>query len=592
MNNNKSFLRLGWLVALAIVVASCSPAATVAPTQAPAPTNAPANTQAPAPTTAPANTQAPAPTTAPANTQAPAPTTAPTVVSTQVEVTPAGKKILHVAYSAEIDVLNPFTSQNLTDPEVTMMEGLIISNDKNEYIPVLAKEIPSYANGGAVKRPDGKIDMTWHLQQGVKWHDGVEFTSEDVCFTWNYIVAEPQVYNQDQYLNIDSCKAVDKYTVLFTWKTPYAPYNTLFEAMMPAHLFKGMKAADISSNQAFNRSPIGTGPFKFAEWKPGEYIRVVKNPDYWRGPVLLDEIIFSFIPDNNTRLASMQSKQFDLGLGFAANQVPDLKAIDGYTADLIHGNSFVEFGTSIKSPKGKLLFTDPNVRKAMYYAIDRKSIATDLLQGAVTVATTQISPDSPYYNGNTTIYNLDLEKAKSLLDAAGWKVGSDGIRVKNGTRFSFTILNRAGRTDRIAVAQVIQAELKEVGIEVLMDTKESAAWTGQWRTGNWEAIVGGWFMTADPSITNLYSCKGANNMTGYCDPKLDAVMNQADQALDVKDRKPLMDQVQATLADDAPDLPIYFSVQPYSVSNKMVNFKGSGTNLGSFWNSYEWDLKP
>ena len=158
MNKNRSALLMGWLVVFTLLVASCAPA-TAAPTQAPANTQAPADTQAPANTQAPADTQAPA-----ANT--------PTVVATQLEVTPAGKKILHVAYSAEIDVLNAFTSQNLTDPEITMIEGLIVSNDKNQYIPVLAKDIPTYANGGAVKRDDGKVDMTWHLREGVLWQDG------------------------------------------------------------------------------------------------------------------------------------------------------------------------------------------------------------------------------------------------------------------------------------------------------------------------------------------------------------------------------------------------------------------------------------
>jgi peptide/nickel transport system substrate-binding protein len=582
------WLNVMWLLVLvAMVVSACAPAATPTASQ---PTQAPAPTQPPAPTQAPAATKPPAPTQAPAATQPPAATKAP--VAATLEVTAQGKKILHVAYSAEIDVLNAFTSQNLTDPEVAMIEGLIMSNDKNQYIPVLAKEIPTYENGGAVKRPDGKVDMTWHLQEGVKWQDGVEFTSKDVCFTWNYIVGEPQVYNQDQYLNIESCKEVDKYTVLFTWKNSYAPYNTLFEALLPEHLLGKMTPTEITNNEAYNRSPLGTGPFKFAEWKSGEYIRVVKNPDYWRGPQypMLDEIVFNFIPDNNTRLNAMKSKEDDLGIGFQANQVKDLKAIDGYSVSLVNSNAFTQFGTSIKSEKGKLLFSDPNVRKAMYYAIDRESIAKDLMEGTVTVATTQIAPFSPYYNPNTTVYNFDPEKSKQMLDAAGWKVGSDGIRVKNGQRFSFTLLNRAGRNDRIAIAQVIQAQLKDVGIEVLMDTKESAAWTGQWRTGNWEAIVGGWFMTADPSVTNLYSCKGANNMTGYCNPKADDAMNAADQALDFKDRKPLMDQVQALLADGAPDLPIYFNVLPISYSNKLQNFKGSGTNLGSFWNSYEWDL--
>jgi peptide/nickel transport system substrate-binding protein len=212
------------------------------------------------------------------------------------------------------------------------------------------------------------------------------------------------------------------------------------------------------------------------------------------------------------------------------------------------------------------------------------------MEGTVTLANTPINPLSPYYNPDTTVYNYDPEKAKQMLDAAGWTVGSDGIRAKDGQRFSFTILNRAGRNDRIAIAQVIQAELKEVGIEVNMETKESAAWTEQWRSGNWEAIVGGWFLTADPSVTNLYACEGGNNMTGYCDSALDEIMKAADQALDFKERKPLMDQVQAKLADDAPDLPIYFNVLPVSFSKNLVNFKGSGTNLGSFWNCYEWDL--
>jgi peptide/nickel transport system substrate-binding protein len=226
----------------------------------------------------------------------------------------------------------------------------------------------------------------------------------------------------------------------------------------------------------------------------------------------------------------------------------------------------------------------------MYYAIDREAIATDLMEGTVTLANTPINPLSPYYNPNTVVYNYDPAKAKELLDAAGWVPGSDGIRTKDGERFSFTMLNRAGRNDRIAIAQVIQAQLKEVGIDVQMETKESAAWTEQWRSGQWEAMVSGWFLTADPSITNLYACDGANNMTGYCDEKLDEAMKASDEALDFNERKPLMDTAQEILMEDAHDLPIYFNVLPISFSKALINFKGSGTNLGSFWNCYEWDL--
>ncbi len=581
MKTNKLIIILWALTVFAMLLSACAPAATPA---------APAKTEAPAP----AQTEAPAPakTEAPVATEAPAATEA--LAATQ-EVPPQGKKILRVAYSAEIDILNALTSQNLTDIEVTMVEGLIISNDKNQYIPVLAKEIPTYENGGVVKRDDGKIDMTWHLQQGVKWHDGVEFTSKDVCFTWKFIVSEgSEVYNRDEYLNIEDCKEVDPYTVVFTWKVPYAPYNTLFEAILPEHVLGKLSTADILTYDAYNRSPLGTGPFKFAEWKAGEYVRVVKNPDYWRGPDMpkLDEIVFTFIPDNNTRLNAMKSKEYDLGIGFQPNQVKDLKAIDGYDVSLIDSNAFIHFGTSIKSENGKKLFSDAKVRQALYYAIDRQAIANDLMEGTVTLADTPINPLSPYYNKDAPVYNYDPEKAKQLLDEAGWKPGADGIREKDGVRFSFVMLNRAGRNDRIAIAQVIQALLKEVGVDVQMETKESAAWTEQWRSGNWEGMVGGWFLTADPSVTNLYACEGGNNMTGFCDPKLDEVLTASDQALDFKDRKPLIDQAQVILAEDAFDLPIYFNVIPISFAKTLQNFKGSGTNLGSFWNCYEWDLTP
>jgi len=571
MKANKLIIFVWMMTVIAMLATACAPATTPA---APAATEAPAVTEAPAATEAPAQTEAPAAT---------------------LEITPEGKKILRVAYTAEIDILNALTSQNLTDIEVTMVEGLIISNDKNQYIPVLAKEIPTYENGGIVKRDDGKIDMTWHLQEGVKWHDGVEFTSKDVCFTWKFIVSEgSEVYNRDEYLNIEDCQAPDPYTVVFTWKVPFAPYATLFEAILPEHVLGNLTTAEILTYDAYNRSPLGTGPFMFAEWKSGEYVRVVKNPNYWRGPEYpkLDEIIFTFIPDNNTRLNAMKSKEYDLGLGFQANQVKDLRTIDGYDVSLVDSNAFIHFGTSIKSENGKKLFDDVKVRQAIYYAIDRPAIANDLMEGTVTLADTPINPLSPYYNKDAKVYNYDPELSKKLLAEAGWTPGADGILEKNGTRFSFTILNRAGRNDRIAIAQVIQAMLKEVGIEVLMETKESAAWTEQWRTGNWDATVGGWFLTADPSVTNLYACDGANNMTGYCDPTLDEVMKASDQALDFNERKPLMDQVQAILAEDAFDLPLYFNVLPISYSKALVNFKGSGTNLGSFWNCYEWDLVP
>ena len=562
------------VVLLSMVMVSCSPAATPAPVE---PTTAPASEQ---PTSAPAAVE---PTAAPAVEQ---PTAAP------ADTTPE-KKILRVAYTREIDVLNAFTSQNLCDIEFTMVEGLIQNNEKGEVIPVLAKEIPTFGNGGIVDNKDGTYDMTWNLQQNVKWHDGEPFTSKDVCFTWKFVSSpDSETYNSDDYRGIVDCKTPDDNTAVFTWDGIYANYANLFEAILPEHLLGNLTTAEIVQNEQYNRSPIGTGPYKFSEWKSGEYIRVVKNDNYWRGSDYpkMDEIVFSFIPDDNTRLNALKTGQYDIG-EILPLQVKDMEGNPNGKVDLIDSNVFLHLDLNVNSDRTKMLFGDVNVRKAIYHAIDRQAIAEQLMEGTVTVVNSPLNPNSVWANKDVVNYNYDVALAKQMLADAGWVPGSDGILTKDGQRFSFTMLNRAGKQDRIAIAQVIQAQLKDVGIEVQFETLESAAWTNQWRTGVWDAMVSGWFLSADPSITAIYSCGGSNNYTGFCDPKLDEVMDASDKEVDFAKRKPQNDEAQAILAEDAFTLPIYAQVTPMYVSNNLVNFKGSGTNFGSFWNVFEWDLK-
>ena len=506
-----------------------------------------------------------------------------------------GRRILRIAYPREIDVLNPLTSQNLVDIEFSMMEGLVTTDDHNSYAPVLAKEIPTEANGLVVVRDDGAVAVTWPLHSGVRWHDGVPFTSADVCFTWRFVSSPgSQTYNRDQYLGIKSCDTPNDTTVVFTWDGLYGYYDGLFEAVLPEHVFRGMSTDQIVNDADFNRgrTTIGTGPFKFAEWKSGEYIRVVRNDDYWRGPAYprIDEIVWSFIPDDNTRLNALKSGDYHWSQ-IQAVQVKDVMHLPGYQVHLISSNSVMHLDLNVKTARGRLLFGDPNVRRAIFHAIDRRAIADQLMEGTVTLADTPINPTSPYHDGAVQGYAFDPDLARRMLDASGWRTGPDGVRAKNGQRFSFTLLNRAGTADRTAIGQVIQAQLRDVGIDVRFETLESAAWTQRWRTSTWEAVVSAWFLSADPSLTSLYQCDGPNNMTGMCDPALDSVMEASDRHLDFAGRKPLLDEVQERLHDDAFTLPIYYNVVPEVVSDAVGNYRGSGTNFGSFWNLWEWTLR-
>lgn len=505
-----------------------------------------------------------------------------------------GRKILRVAYEREVDVLNAFTSQMLVDIHFSMVEGLITTDENNTYVPVLAREIPSEENGLIVANDDGTIDMTWRLREGVRWHDGEPFTSEDVCFTWRFVTSEnSQTYNRDWYLGIEECLMQDDHTVVFTWSGRFGYFAGIFEAILPEHVLGHMTTEEIVNYTPYNRGDelVGTGPFRFAEWRSGEYIRVVRNDDYWRGSdsPSLDEIVWSFVPDSNTRLNAMKAGQYHYAR-LEPTHVREVQELQGYAASLISSNTFMHFDLSLNSDRARALFSDRSVRRALFHAIDREAIATQLMEGTVRVANTPINPTSPYHNAGVTASEYDPDLAARMLDEAGWVPGADGIRVKDGRRFSFTMLNRAGTADRTAIAQVIQAQLKAIGVEVDFQTLESAAWTQTWRSFDWEAIVSAWFLPADPSFTGLYSCGGPNNMTGFCSPELDEVMRASDRALAFGERKPDLDRAQAMLAEDARMLPIYYNVIPELVSDRVLNYRGSGTNFGSFWNLWEWDL--
>ncbi|MCA9738973.1 MAG: peptide ABC transporter substrate-binding protein, partial [Gemmatimonadetes bacterium] len=504
--------------------------------------------------------------------------------------------ILRVAYTREIDVLNPFTSQNLVDIQFSMMEGLVTTDEHNTYIPVLAREIPTEDNGGVTLNGDGTVDMTWHLREGVRWHDGEPFTSADVCFTWRFVSSPgSQTYNRDQYLNIVDCTMPDAHTVVFHWNGLYGYYAGLFEAVLPEHVLGDMTTEEIVNYEPYNRGSgtIGTGPFRFVEWKTGEYIHVERNPDYWRGDDVpaLAGIVWSFIPDNNTRLNALKAGGFHWGQ-IQPTQVAEMEGVDGMRVHLVPSNSVMHLDLNVKTERGQRLFADADVRRALFHAIDREAIARQLLQGTVRVTNSPINPTSPYHNADAPGFDYDPERSRRLLDAAGWTPGPDGIRTKGGERFSFTLLNRAGSTDRIAIAQVIQAQLRQVGVEVQFETLESAAWTQRWRSSQWEGIISAWFLPADPSITGLYACGGPNNMTGFCDPALDEVMEESDRHLSFAQRKPLLDRAQTLLGESAHTLLLYHNVIPEVVSERVQGYRGSGTNFGSFWNLHEWSLGP
>src|SRR5262249_15767317 len=211
--------------------------------------------------------------------------------------------LLIVGYDREPDTLNRFSTHILEDIQTCVIEGLTTTDEKMNVMPLLATNVQTVENGGVHLRSDGGMDVTWKLRPGVKWHDGVPFTSDDVKFTVEAINSpnyKPE--STDGFDRIGSVDTPDPLTVVVHYKELYAPYDIQFiRGALPRHVLQGR---DIDRAQDYNRSPLGTGPFRVAEWRSGEYILLERTPHYWRGDEFpkIRRILFKFIPNTNTRI--------------------------------------------------------------------------------------------------------------------------------------------------------------------------------------------------------------------------------------------------------------------------------------------------
>ena len=216
--------------------------------------------------------------------------------------------LLIVGYDREPDTLNRFSTHILEDIQTCVVEGLTTTDEKMNVVPLLAERVPTLENGDVVVRPDGGMDVTWKIHAGVRWHDGTPFTSADVQFTVDAI-NRPN-YNPestDGFDRITSVDTPDALTAVVHYKEIYAPYDIQFvRGTLPKHILDGR---DIDRAQDYNRGPLGTGPYRVAEWKAGEFIRLERVPHYWRGDEFpkIRRLLFKFIPNTNTRINQLKN---------------------------------------------------------------------------------------------------------------------------------------------------------------------------------------------------------------------------------------------------------------------------------------------
>ena len=518
-------------------------------------------------------------------------TPAPAAGAGSTDAAGSGSRLV-IGYDREPDTLNRFSTHILEDIETCVVEGLVTTNEKMEVVPLLAASIPTLENGGVVLRTDGGMDVTWKLRPEVRWHDGTPHTSADVKFTVEAI--NSPAYNPestDGFDRITSVDTPDPLTAVLHYKEIYAPYRLQFvRGTLPKHVLDGR---DIDTANDYNRAPLGTGPYKVAEWKSGEYIRLEAVPSYWRGtPATIPTLLFKFVANTTTRINQLKSGEVDMVVMFPWDKHREVAAIPGVTVHRIDGNGYEHVTLNQRAFPA---FADRRVRQALNHAVDRDLIVKAILEGLAPVTGGPVQPVSWAHNPNIRRYAFDPARAKALLDEAGWKdTNGDGVRDKDGQKLSFTMITQAGFAVRENVAQVLQRQFKDVGIEAAVQLHDGTSISKLWFEGKFHAMLHWWQLPADPELTLFFAKDrmppAGRNINYVSDDQLTSLVYAADRTVDQAARAKILAEAQARIADLAIEIPLYGVTKLDAVPARLKGFTGNPTNTGPFWNVHAWTL--
>jgi peptide/nickel transport system substrate-binding protein len=487
-----------------------------------------------------------------------------------------------------------------------MFEPMLRVSEKLEPEPALLSEVPTLQNGGI--SPDG-LTYTLKMRPGVKWADGQPCTIRDWVFTWRWIVdPKNRAIGSLGWATIESAEAKDDTTAIVKLKRPYVPFVAETLAgwpMLPEHV-QGK-----TTSEAFGRKPVGNGPFRFVEWVTGDHITMERNPNYWRTPKAhLDRLIWKFIPDRNATIAQARTGAIDIGVDFQEAQIPELQSIPDVTM-LVSTQNVIEryhftWVTNEDVKKPHHLFGDVRLRRAVTLATDRQTIVNTVLHGKTRVATTQLD-NTAYSNPNLKPHPYDPAQARRVLDEAGWRPGPDGIRVKDGARLSFTHSTTAGNQTRQTIQALVQANLKDVGIEMKIVNFPGATFFATFTEGGAYIsrkydIVGlnGGLPSLDPNIRLQYHSSeiptkekpNGLNLGGVTDAELDRLLDQQLQTQDTAKRREILWRAQQRIHDIHAIMPMYQKLVVNTVNKRIRGLKtiDHGAVTSIVWNTHEWSL--
>ena len=537
------------------------------------------------------------------------------------ETSSSNSGTLRLLYWQAPTILNPHLSTGFKDAEASRitLEPLASFDNEGNLIPFLAAEIPTVENGGVAE--DGK-SVTWKLRQDVKWSDGTPFTAEDVVFTYEF-VSNPDVgaVSAGTYEVVESVEAIDDYTVKVNFKEANPAWSLVFvggEGMiLPKHIYETYNGANAREAPA-NLQPVGTGAYRVVDFRPGDNIVYEPNPEFRE----VEELGFERIElkgggdATSAARAVLQTGDADFAYNLQV-EAPVLEELEaagqgevvsnfGALSERIIINHSDPNKVAPSGERSSVEFSHPflsdrTVREAFNLAIDRDTIA-EQLYGVTGKATPNFLVAPSEYASPNTSYEYDPEKAKQLLDEAGWKDSNgNGIRDKNGTEMQMvfqTSVNPLRQKTQAVVKQGLQSigvgvELKSIDPSVYFSSDSSNEDTVEHFYADLQMYTTGNTVPDPATYMNFMTCnqipQKANNWSGdnnsrYCNPEYDRLFQEARQELDPQRRAQLFTEMNDLLIEEVAIIPLVHRADVMAFSNSITGYEPTA------WDMRTWDI--
>ncbi|KTR02971.1 ABC transporter substrate-binding protein [Aureimonas ureilytica] len=504
---------------------------------------------------------------------------------------------LTVGFSQEPTVFNPHMPHIEVDEGIhfSIFDPLFYVDEKGAFVAALAAEVPTVENGGI--SADG---LSWKvkLRDDVKWHDGTPFTAEDVKSTLELLVNPNfRSWRKTGHEFVRDLTVVSPTEITWKMEKPFAPYPSILAStfITPKHI---LGAAADPNTAPFNNAPVGTGPFKWKQRVAGDYILLEANKDYFGNGPHIATLIYKYVPDLNVMYTQFKAGDIDVaGLQWITpDHYEEAKTLEGKVVSVVPGSTIESLTLNMERPQ----FKDPKVREALYHAIDKQSIIDALYYGLPTPTESYVPQQSYYYNPDLPKHEYSPEKAKALLDEAGWVPGADGVRAKDGVKLAFTCSTTAGNHIREQVQQYMQQSFKDLGIEMTISNLPPAVmWGDYWMLSQFDSVIVGLdFLTGpDPDTSDFFRStsspakggSGQNNWQ-FANKEVDDLLTQGGSLFVPEERRAAYFKIQEIMRRELPLLPLF---QYATVRGYKQGVEGVAYNINTridTWNVGHWSL--